>query len=110
MTRPTHSAPTQEPASTGAPARTVVRIPAPLRSLADGQGEVTVSGATVRAALDALLDRYPALRRHLRTEEGALREHVNVFLNEEDVRHLAGESSDVAEGDVITVVPSIAGG
>lgn len=104
MTHPT------KPGATRAVVPITLRLPGPLRSLAGGAGEVEVTGATVGGALDALLGRHPALRRHLRTETGKLREHVNVFLNEEDIRVLEGEASGVAEGDVVTVVPSIAGG
>lgn len=89
---------------------TTIRIPGALQGLADGAGEVAVEGSTVGGALDALCGRHPALRRHLRTEAGALREHVNVYLNEDDIRYLAGESTRLAPGDVVTVVPSIAGG
>lgn len=89
---------------------TTVRIPGALRGLAGGAGEVLVEGPTVGSALEALCGRHPALRRHLRSEDGGLREHVNVYLNEDDIRYLAGESTRLAPGDVVTVVPSIAGG
>lgn len=95
---------------TTAAARVTVRVPGPLRSVADGAGEVAVTCATVGEALDDLLDRHPGLRRHLRTETGGLREHVNVFLNDDDIRYLDGEATVVAQGDVVTIVPSIAGG
>jgi molybdopterin converting factor small subunit len=87
-----------------------VTIPAPLRALAGGAVEVRVLADTAGGALAALLDRHPALRRHLRTETGALREHVNVFVNEEDIRTLGGEATAVTASDVVTIVPSIAGG
>jgi molybdopterin synthase sulfur carrier subunit len=88
----------------------VARIPSPLRDLTAGADEVAVRGDSVGAALRGLLARYPGLRRHMRAEDGALREHVNVFLNADDIRHLDGEATPVREGDVLTVVPSIAGG
>jgi molybdopterin converting factor small subunit len=87
-----------------------IRIPGPLRSLAAGTSDVAVPAGTVRAALDDLVRRHPGLLRHFRTEQGDLREHVNVFVNEEDIRHLDGEETAVAPGDTVTVVPSIAGG
>lgn len=92
------------------PVRALVRVPGPLRGLVGGADEVPVSAATVGAAVDGVLDRHPALRRHLRTEAGTLREHVNLFLNEDDVRYLEGEGSALRGGDVVTIVPSIAGG
>lgn len=87
-----------------------VRLPGPLRDLADGRPEVEVSGATVGAALDDLVARHPGLRRHLRTEAGGLRAHVNVYVNEDDVRFLRGEATALSAGDAVTLVPSIAGG
>jgi sulfur-carrier protein len=89
---------------------TTVRIPGPLRGLVDGNVDLVVPATSVGAALDAVCRRHPGLRRHLRTETGALRQHVNVFLNEDDIRHLDGEATPVAPGDTVTVVPSIAGG
>lgn len=88
----------------------VVRIPGPLRELADGADEVVVEAATVGAAVDRLVERHPALRRHLRAEDGGLRDHVNIFLNQDDIRFAGGEDARVAPGDAITIVPSIAGG
>ncbi|MFN2397344.1 MAG: ubiquitin-like small modifier protein 1 [Gemmatimonadaceae bacterium] len=87
-----------------------VRIPTPLRAYAGGETEVPVRAGTVGDAMTELTQRYPQLRRHLYTDDGALRNFVNVFLNEEEVRHLAGDRTTVAEGDTITIVPSIAGG
>lgn len=87
-----------------------IRLPGPLRDLAGGRPEVEVSGPTVGAALDDLVARHPALRRHLRTETGGLRDYVNVYLNEDDVRFLAGEATGLSAGDAVTLVPSIAGG
>ncbi|CAN5209422.1 molybdopterin-synthase adenylyltransferase MoeB [soil metagenome] len=88
----------------------IVRIPTPLRAYAGGETEVTVRTGTVGDAMMELTQRYPQLRRHLYTDDGTLRNFVNVFLNEEEVRHLAGDRTKVAEGDTITIVPSIAGG
>jgi sulfur-carrier protein len=89
---------------------TTIRIPGPLRGLSAGAGDVEVRAATVGGALDELVRRHPGLLRHLRTETGSLREHVNVYLNQDDIRTLRGEATALAAGDTITVVPSIAGG
>lgn len=93
-----------------APVSVTVRIPGPLRALADGADEIMVAARSVGAVLDALLSDHPGLRRHLRTERGSLREHVNIFLNEDDIRFLDGTDTTVASGDTVTIVPSIAGG
>ncbi len=98
--------------SSQTPVRTTVTVhlPGPLRELADGASAVPVASGTVADALDQLLGRHPGLRRHLRTEAGALREHVNVFRNAEDVRHLDGEATVLTDGDELSIVASIAGG
>ena len=88
----------------------VVRIPGPLRPLADGRGEVTVPAGTVAAVLDTVVARHPGLRRHLLTEAGEVRDYVNIFLGEDDIRYLDGVSTAVVAGSVVTIVPSIAGG
>lgn len=98
-----------DPAGT-APAPVTVRIPGPLRALAGGADEHAVAAGSVGAVLDELLSKHPGLRRHLRTETGSLREHVNLFLNEDDIRFLDGVDTTVADGDTVTIVPSIAGG
>lgn len=90
--------------------KVIVRLPAPLRAYADSRSEVELRAATVGAALDGLTELYPPLRRHLYAEDGALRSYVNVFLNEDDVRTLEGPDTAVEEGDVVMIVPSIAGG
>ena len=87
-----------------------IQIPTPLRRFTSEQGEVQVDGSTVGEALSALTERFPALRRHLYTDDGTLRSFVNVFLNDEDVRHLNSNQTPVAQGDTLVIIPSIAGG
>jgi adenylyltransferase/sulfurtransferase len=87
-----------------------IRLPGALQPLAGGVDEIEVQAATVEAALAILVERYPRLRRHLFDERGALRGYVNVYLNEEDVRFLADRPAHLQSEDVITIVPSVAGG
>ncbi len=87
-----------------------ILIPTPLRQYAANQDAVEVQAKDVREALGALVGRFDALRRHLYTDEGHLRNFVNVYLNEEDIRYLQKESTPLRDGDTITIVPSIAGG
>lgn len=89
---------------------TTIRIPTPLRPYTGGQAEIPVSGETVGAALTDLTTRHPALQKHLYTEAGELRAFVNIFLNEEDIRHGRGVESPLQEKDRLMIVPSIAGG
>ncbi len=87
-----------------------VRIPTPLRPFTGGAAEVALAGETVGAVLATLTEQYPALRPHLYDADGRLRNFVNAFVNEEDVRHLDGTHTRLASGDAVTLVPSIAGG
>jgi len=87
-----------------------ILIPTALRPYTGGSARVEVDGDTVGAALGALTTAYPPLARHLRTEEGALRSFVNVYLGEEDIRFLDREATALEDGAELTIVPSIAGG
>ena len=85
-------------------------IPTPLRNFTSGQASVDVAGSTVREALDALVTTHDGLRRHLFQEDGRLRNFVNLYLNDTDVRYLAQGETRLSDGDALTIVPSIAGG
>jgi adenylyltransferase/sulfurtransferase len=87
-----------------------INIPAPLRRYTEGQGLVEVSGNSVGSALASLVQMHPSLRSQLYTDEGRLRAFVNVYLNDEDVRFLEKMETTVKADDVISIVPSIAGG
>jgi sulfur-carrier protein adenylyltransferase/sulfurtransferase len=86
---------------------TRVVLPSPLRALADGRAEVDLEATTLDAALDALVTRYPRLRRHLYDEYGRLRGYVNVYHNDDAAPAL---DAPIGPDDTITIVPSIAGG
>ncbi len=88
----------------------ILKIPTPLRPYADGQSVVTVQGETVAEALRDLVAQYPALEKHLFSEEGELRPFVNLFLGQEDVRHLQGVDTPLKDDDKLRIIPSIAGG
>ncbi len=87
-----------------------VLIPTPLRQYAANRDTIEVQAKDVREALGALVAQYDGLRRHLYTDEGHLRNFVNVYLNEEDIRYLQKEATPLRDGDTISIVPSIAGG
>ena len=89
---------------------TILRIPSPLRPYADGVSEMEVQAENVGQAIEELTAKYPALHAHLFSENGELRPFVNLFLNEEDVRHLQGNNTLLKEGDKLMILPSIAGG
>ena len=86
------------------------RIPGPLRRLSDGQNTVDVQATDLATAIAALDARYPGFRDRLLDESGELRQFVNVYLNDEDVRLGAGLGSKVHSKDEISIVPAVAGG
>ncbi len=87
-----------------------INIPTPLRPFTEKKEAVEVSGATVGELLADLTKKYDGLRKHLYTEEGKLRNFVNVYLNDEDIRYLQKEQTPVKAGDTLSIVPSVAGG
>jgi molybdopterin converting factor small subunit len=86
-----------------------IKIPTPLRVYTNNQAQVEVKGSTVGAALNDLTDQYPELRQHL-FNGAELRNFVNVFLGDEDVRFLDGLNTEIDAGDGLRIIPSIAGG
>ncbi len=87
-----------------------IRIPTPLRPYTDNLKEIEVIASNVGEALDALTERYPSLKPHLYDENGNLRAYVNIFLREEDIRNLRGQSTPLTGDDRLMIIPSIAGG
>jgi len=87
-----------------------VLIPAPLRQFTGNNAEVSLEGNTVRELLSSLTQEYQYLHRHLYTDAGELRAYINVYVNNDDIRQLNKESTPVGEKDVISIIPSIAGG
>jgi len=88
----------------------IIHIPTPLRAYTDDQATTPVPGATAGEALRALVARYPELETNLYTDDGSLRQFVNIYVGDEDIRHLDEEDTPLSEGDELSIVPSIAGG
>lgn len=87
-----------------------VRIPTQLRELAGGAAEVAVDGATVGEVLKQLEANHPGFAARLYDDQGQLRRFVNVFVADEDIRFLQGLDTPVAQGQVVSIVPAVAGG
>lgn len=94
----------------GRPMPVTVRLPTALRTFAANEAKVPVEAPTVGAALAAVVEMHPDLRKHLYEPEGGLRSFVNVYVGERDVRELGGLGTSVKDGDTILIVPSVAGG
>lgn len=87
-----------------------VKLPTILRKHADGEPVVEGQGTTLRELLKDLESRYPGLTRNLQGEEGTLHRHINIYVNDEDVRYLGSLDTEIKEGDVVSVLPAVAGG
>jgi molybdopterin synthase sulfur carrier subunit len=87
-------------------------IPLPLREFAEGNSivEIENSPTTLADALSALWILYPGLRDRIATEQGQIREHINIFIGDEDVRFTGGLASPLSAGSEISIVPAIGGG
>jgi len=85
-------------------------LPEPLRTYGGNGAELPVSARTVQAVLDDLERTRPVLYRNVCDETGAVRRHLNIFVNADNVRDLAGLDTTLKSGDVVTIVPAVSGG
>ncbi len=87
-----------------------VRLPNILRPAAGGQAVVVADGETVGEVFDSLVVQHPGLKDQLLTPDGELHRHLNVFLNDDDIRYLGKLEAKVGQGDTLTLMPAVAGG
>ena len=87
-----------------------VRLPTLLRAAADGAASVTAEGSTVGELFADLTTTYPGLAGQLVDDSGALHKFVNVYVNDDDIRYLEQLDTAVRDGDVISILPAVAGG
>jgi molybdopterin converting factor small subunit len=87
-----------------------MHVPGPLRTYCGGAAELCLSALTVRAALEQIEQSHPSLYRCVCDETGAVRRHVNVFVNASHMRDREGLDTTLANGDVITILPAVSGG
>ena len=87
-----------------------VFVPGPLRSYCDGARELSLSAESVRATLERLERDYPSLYRNVCDETGAVRRHINVFVNSDHMRDRQGLDTELRSGDTIIILPAVSGG
>lgn len=87
-----------------------VRLPNILRPMAAGEPTVQAEGESLREVFDDLVRQYPGLRPSLFTPEGEMHRHLNVFVNDDDVRYLGKLDAKVGDADIVTLMPAVAGG
>ena len=87
-----------------------IKLPTVLRVQAEGHASVAVEGATVGDVFNVLVERYPGLRGNLLDDAGNLHKFVNVYKDDDDIRYLDGLDTKLADGDVLSILPAVAGG
>ena len=87
-----------------------IRVPSMLRPSVGGERVVTAEGVTLRELIHDLDRRHPGIASQLLESSGEQRQFVNIYVNDEDVRYLRGLETPVQEGDVISILPAVAGG
>jgi sulfur-carrier protein len=90
----------------------VFHIPGPLREFTSGQSQVEIGGspATLGEALSVLWTMHPGIRDRIATEQGQIREHINIFVGNESVRYTGGLATAIPPGSEISIVPAVSGG
>lgn len=87
-----------------------VRVTAVLQKLTGGAKTVQASGANVASLLDDMESRFPGFKAQMYGDDGKLHRFVNVYLNDEDIRYTGGLETPVKQGDVLDILPALAGG
>jgi len=87
-----------------------VRVPTVLRKHTGGARVVQADGSTIAGVIESLDRQFPGLKGELLNDEGQLRQFVNIYLNDEDIRYLGRLETELAEGDRVAILPAVAGG
>jgi molybdopterin converting factor small subunit len=87
-----------------------IHVPSALRTCCNGASALPTSASSVRAALEQIAQSHPSLYRSVCDETGAVRRHVNLFVNSADVRDREGLDTALAPGDILTILPAVSGG
>ena len=87
-----------------------VRIPTALRRLTQGQGEIQIEASSIGELIEKLEEEFPGIKERLVEPNGEIRKFVNFFVNDEDIRFLNGKDTELKDGDVVSIIPAIAGG
>jgi molybdopterin synthase sulfur carrier subunit len=87
-----------------------VKIPTVLRKHTNGEAQVEASGATIAELVEDIANRFPEFKAKVVADDGSLHRFINVYANDEDVRYLEGLNTKVSDGDVVSILPAVAGG
>ncbi len=86
-----------------------VRIPTPLQKITNGKEEVEAEPGTIINLVQGLDKKFPGIAERI-SEGGKIRRFVNIYLNDQDIRFLGNEETEVKDGDEVSIIPAIAGG
>lgn len=98
------------PRDAGGTPTVTVHVPTPLRDCAAGASELLLVATSVRAVLAELEQRHPALYRSVCDETGAVRRHINIFINTDHMRDRHGLDTPLISSDVVFIMPAVSGG
>jgi len=87
-----------------------VRIPTVFRKLTSGEARVQVAPGTIGDLIGQLDSRYPGFKQQVMSDDGSLHRFINVYVNDEDIRYIGKLETETAEGDTVSLLPSVAGG
>jgi MoaD family protein len=87
-----------------------VRVPTVLRKHTGGERVVEVDGATIAGLIESLDQRFPGMKGELLGDDGQIRQFVNIYLNDEDIRYLERLETQLSDGDRVAILPAVAGG
>jgi len=88
----------------------IVIIPTPLRKFTNNTSQINVGGAKVSDVVLELTTRYPNLKRYLIDPNGEVTSFINIFVDNDDIRHLKREQTEINDNTIVCIVPAIAGG
>jgi molybdopterin converting factor small subunit len=91
-------------------AQVKIKIPAPLRPFADDQKMIDCEANNIGELLTALTDLYPALTKNILTDKGEVRHFVNIFVDNEEIKQLAGFETPLVDDQVVAIIPAVSGG
>ena len=87
-----------------------VRVTAVLQKHTGGQKVLSADGTTIGEVLTDMDARFPGFKSQVTDDDGSLKRFVNIYLNDEDVRYLGKLETPLAQGDVVSILPALAGG
>jgi len=87
-----------------------ILVPAALRAYTERQAEIEVTGSTVGETVADLATKHPDIRKHIYKDDESLRDFINVFIGDTNIKEIEGLKTPVKDGDTVMLVPAIAGG